>query len=70
MVSVCKSTNKNLKICFPILSKIMFGLEKSIKCRNKGGNLHHKDTNWGGVLGEQPFSFGYDWRVIGGHNPT
>ena len=21
-------------------------------------------------LGEQPFSFGYDWRVIGGHNPT
>jgi len=20
-------------------------------------------------LGEQPFSFGYDWRVIGGHNP-
>ena len=21
-------------------------------------------------LGEQPFSLGYDWRVIGGHNPT
>ena len=21
-------------------------------------------------LGEQPFSFGYDWRVIGGRNPT
>ena len=21
-------------------------------------------------LGEQPFSFGYDWRVIGGHNTT
>ena len=21
-------------------------------------------------LGEQPFLFGYDWRVIGGHNPT